>query len=578
MKRIFNKWLQAKLFGTMLFLIVAGVCQARTIHVPSEFSTIQAGIDTAVNGDLVLVSSGIYTSIGNKNLDFKGKAITVQSQNGQHETIIDCQGEGRGLFFHSGEGINSRFSGFTIKNGRVDDDSPYGGKGGGIYIYNSSPTISNCIVSQCRAEGFGGGGITLNTSSARIENTIIENNLAETCGGGLYIFDSASPTIYNTIIRKNKTSGASSGGGVCVIRSHPVLSRCTISYNESNLAYVGEGVTNSGGISFRDGSTGKLESSIISYNKAQERGGIGSWDAIPEITNCLIEKNEATVDGGGGIGLYNNSNALVSNSTIKNNTANGYGGGVSIWNPVASNTGPVFIDNIIENNDGGESGGGMNILDSSPEISRCIIRGNRSSTRAGIALRGVNGTTSSTLVNDLIYDNVAAGFGGGITCLGGAGAAVTNCTVVNNRSSIVSAGLYVEDANVSVVNSILWGNIPEDDSTIDARITYSDISGVHPDVGNFSSDPQFMSSTDFHLENDSPCIDTGNNSANHSPLLDLGRNNREDGEIDIGVYEYPYTEGGPGVHGKIGADIDAPGFPSNGSNIPSLLLLLLQRP
>lgn len=570
--RCFSEWL----ISGIVLLMATGICQARTINVPGEYSTIQAGIDAAVHGDTVLVASRTYSGTGNKNLDFRGKAITVQSSEGPANTVIDCQGSGRGVLFRSGEGADSRFSGFTIKNGYVNGLSLYGGKGGGIYCSNSSPTISDCVISYCRADGFGGGGIALYTSAARIEDTIIEHNSTETSGGGLLINDNSSPAVYNSIIRNNKTLGLSSGGGVCVIGSNPTISYCTISYNESNINYpysVGK-VTNSGGISFREGASGTMASSIISHNKAQERGGIGSWEATPTIINCLIENNEATVDGGGGLGFYQNSNAKISKSTIKNNTANEYGGGVSIWNETASGSGPLFTDCIIENNVAGDSSGGLNILDSSPEISRCIIRGNTASKRAGLGLKALNGTTSSVLVNNLVYNNTATTFGGGITCFSGAAATITNCTVVNNYSGSGSAGLYVDSANVSVANSILWGN-SRDDLTSGATITYSDVSGGYVGVGNKNSDPLFTSTTDFHLLIGSPCINAGNNAASHLSSVDLGGNNRiYDTVVGMGAYEFPYVGGGPGVSGKIGAHID----PSADSIITPVLFLLLHTP
>jgi hypothetical protein len=98
------------------------------------FPTIQQGIDHASTGDTVLVADGTFTGEGNKNLDFKGKAITVVSQNGPEKCVIDCEGEGRGFSFHSGEGSDSVLSGFTIKNGNRQ-------RAGGISCENSSPEI-----------------------------------------------------------------------------------------------------------------------------------------------------------------------------------------------------------------------------------------------------------------------------------------------------------------------------------------------------------------------------------------------------------------------------------------------------
>jgi len=88
--------------------------QAKTIRVPGDFLTIQKGIDAAVNGDTVLVAAGTYKGAGNKNLDFKGKAITVTSENGAALTIIDCEGVGRGFYFHSGETSKSVVGGLPL--------------------------------------------------------------------------------------------------------------------------------------------------------------------------------------------------------------------------------------------------------------------------------------------------------------------------------------------------------------------------------------------------------------------------------------------------------------------------------
>ena len=53
-----------------------------TLYVPDDYLTIQEAIDAAVNGDTVLVAPGTYA----ENIDFKGKAITVTSEQGDLNT------------------------------------------------------------------------------------------------------------------------------------------------------------------------------------------------------------------------------------------------------------------------------------------------------------------------------------------------------------------------------------------------------------------------------------------------------------------------------------------------------------
>lgn len=67
----------------------------KLLLVPAAFATIQAAIDAAVDDDTVVVADGIYGGVGNEQLDLKGKAITVRSQNGPTHCVIDCGGSGR---------------------------------------------------------------------------------------------------------------------------------------------------------------------------------------------------------------------------------------------------------------------------------------------------------------------------------------------------------------------------------------------------------------------------------------------------------------------------------------------------
>ena len=130
------------LISVLVLIFVVGVVHAATICVPQDQLTIQAGIDVAANGDTVLVDDGIYTGLGNVNINFNGKAITVTSVSGAQVTVIDCEEilDTRGVAFENGETNASVFNGFTIKNGNIQT----AGNGGGIICENSSsPTITN---------------------------------------------------------------------------------------------------------------------------------------------------------------------------------------------------------------------------------------------------------------------------------------------------------------------------------------------------------------------------------------------------------------------------------------------------
>ena len=241
-----------------IVLLMAPCTWAKTIHVPADSATIQTGIDGATDGDTVLVADGVYTGEGNKNIDFLGRAIVVRSQNGPEVTIIDCQGDGRGFYFHSGEGLNSRLEGFTIKRGNAS-------YGGGINCsYDTSPSITNCSILGNIA--YSGGGISCEDSSPTITSCYVSGNTAhasdhgEALGGGIHIFY-ASPTIIN----------------------------CTITGNRASVSPPWQGWAVGGGI-YCDGSA-TIINCTISGNSAVYIGGIACGTGPPHINNCIIWNN-----------------------------------------------------------------------------------------------------------------------------------------------------------------------------------------------------------------------------------------------------------------------------------------------
>ncbi len=176
-------------------LLGAAPLAAQTIHVPADQATIQSAIVAAVNGDTILVAAGTYK----ENIDFKGKAITLQSEQGPAVTILDGQHLGTVVTFDTGETLASVLNGFTIENGSTTF-------GAGIYILDASPTITgNVFVNNIESSGGYGAAIGGNVSSPDIERNSFENNScdAQFLSGVVSFINGSSPKIANNVFANN---------------------------------------------------------------------------------------------------------------------------------------------------------------------------------------------------------------------------------------------------------------------------------------------------------------------------------------------------------------------------------------
>src|SRR5262249_37935389 len=150
--------------------ITVTVRTAVTIRVPSEYQTIQSAIDAANYGDTALVAPGIYF----EHIDFRGKAITLTSETGPQDTVIDGGNTDPVVRFISGEGRNSTLNGFTLQNGRAGIGNQEAVEGGGVKIQGSSPTITNNVIMNNHA--CQGAGIGISSGSPLIQRNTITNN------------------------------------------------------------------------------------------------------------------------------------------------------------------------------------------------------------------------------------------------------------------------------------------------------------------------------------------------------------------------------------------------------------------
>ncbi|MFC1572615.1 hypothetical protein ACFL6M_03345 [Candidatus Eisenbacteria bacterium] len=339
------------LLTAVTLVCVSSSSQATIIHVPTDSTTIQGGINGAVNGDTVMVHPGTYI----ENIDFLGKAIVVTSEYGADSTVIDGNQSGSVVTFQSGETSNSVIEGFTLTNGSGTYFDPYWEYGGGgIFCNGSAPAIQyNAIAGNVANNG--GGIAAVFVSPAVITHNKIFGNSASPPpgriggGGGLVVgFDSNPEVSYNDIY--DNYSNVAGGGMACGFDCYPKVTNNTIRDNVANVygggiqiysytAGIFEhniimrnsslGDKGAGGISCRLGSFPVIASNLIIDNSALTYGGgIRCFDdAAPTIVNNLIMGNEADISGGG-IECDTGGSAIMTNTILWDNLAPA---GTEVW-------------------------------------------------------------------------------------------------------------------------------------------------------------------------------------------------------------------------------------------------------
>ncbi len=553
------------------FILVPQLISAATIHVPGNAATIQAGIDMAEDGDLVVVGPGTYTGDGNKNLDYYGKAITIKSETGAGSCVIDCENDGRGFIFQNGETIASVLDGFTIQNGNI-------GKAGGLWCKDySSPQIKNCIFinntastgSAVKCQGMSEarfencqfiadpsvnshtieiiedsniclerclfqenlfGTINIGNASAQLVECTIFGNPAATANyidiagiGNLNISDS---TINDAVIycegqlNISNTTGLRMkiwiiDGGSCVLNNF-TASHSNVSVSRGSCVCIIESdFQNIMGecIEIKDASSAEIIDTDFRDSNL-DSSCVYCWEATDLVmTGCVIENFNSTHWKPLIYTYY--TTVWLSDCIIRNNP--NYNSGI------ASSFGSLSLENvIIEENVSTGSGGGIRSASGELNMRDCIIRNNISEgeSSGGLFLYGTQGN----MINCLIMGNSAEKGGGAyISSMNDEFFSIRNSTFVDNTATSGS-GLYLGlgvTEKLYVRNSIFW-NIGDTEIDCygewDADFRYCTINGDIPGDGNINADPLFTSGPngDYYLsqraagqDSDSPCLDSG---------------------------------------------------------------------
>jgi len=445
-----------------------------------------------------------------------------------------------GTSFLFGGAYNFDIFGYLNANGTQEDSIkfiPDEGVSGwkGLCFRNSSSDSS--LLNYCLIAHSDSTGIVCDSASPTIKHcTIAHNHFYPNYslphrGAGIFCISSGALIDSCSIIDNQATNPYPVGaGGISVAGSDSV--RITHSLINANSGYSGGGI-------YIEGASCIIDDCIISENTLG--GGIKGYYDFLEITNCLIENNQTTWDGGG-ICLYPQGGSMryaVSNCTIRGNSAqNGAG---------------LAVDDVIS---------------SSCEISQCEISANIASEKGGgLYLMHAD---SGNIHNCLIRGNEAL-YGGGVCIIESYAPGISKCTIQNNSASD-GGGMYLSAAWFNpehpdylenfIIKDNLGGGVHFSNAIIPLEVRFSDLhdnqdgnfTGLNIPAGsgeivatnlngdscdiyhNIFLDPLFVNpdSGNFHLTQNSPCIDAGDPESPLDPDSTIA---------DMGVFYFPHVLG-----------------------------------
>lgn len=458
----------------LLLTMSISVCLSAVQHVPSDYPSIQEAINAASDGDVVLIADGVYSGVGNQDISYQGKAITVESVNGPEQCIINCLGTAtephRGFIFENDEPTLAILKGLTIKGGHATT-------GGSILTTgDASPHIINCHLIENAAEESGGGAFI--EGNTILENCTITDNQASEYGGGVYC--STDTKVINTLLAKNVAT--LSGGGIYCIDQASV-SGSIIENNHSLSKWAPFSFDNGGGGAFLRGSS-SVKNCTIKGNTAQGYGGGVMLSGESIIESCTVTTNQSDEQGGG---IYCSYHSHVMDTSVSGNTATDKGGGIQCTDH-AEVSGSIIVSNHCESSCediGDEScgGGGVSLSDDSILRQSTIQQNTANHTGGGVHIGG-NGNNclvyqcsildnrvlgkesegggisvfGGTIVESIISGNQAKEFGGGIACYNGH---LSFCEISDNRCETGGGGGVYSVWKSEIHNCLITGNISD---------------------------------------------------------------------------------------------------------------------
>ncbi|HUB26292.1 MAG TPA: choice-of-anchor Q domain-containing protein [Tepidisphaeraceae bacterium] len=468
----------------------------------NAYTSLQAALATPPSErQIVLVSQGTYTpgSSESSTFELNDNQEIFGSYAGYGASDPDSSGS-KFTSTLSGNLGNSQNSFSVVTADGVDSTATLQGftisgggggtDGGGLYDIDAVPTLAVCNFSN-DSSGLGGAIYNMDSSPTLVLATF--TNDTATDGGAIFDTADSSPSLSNSVFN---SCSAIQGGAIDAAGGESVV----------NCAFTADTAGGDGGAIYAEtGCTANLSQCTFTSDVAAGGGALYDSDASPSVANCTFLSDSATSGAGGGIEDATDSAPFVSGCNFDNDTAASAGGGI-----------------------------------------------------ASVSSQGT--VVNCTFVGD------SAPLGGAVSDQTVSAPTITNCTFTANTSGSDGGALYnALSSSPAVTNCIFWldaapvGQEIFNDSTSAPPVTYSDVDGGYAGTGNINADPLFVSNANpasgnygnLVLQQQSPCINVGNNSAIPSGITtDIAGHPRiVGGIVDLGAYEATYVYVDPAATG-----------------------------
>ena len=455
-------------------------------------ASISKGHELAIARNVpVFVAAGAYHESVDLSVSLLGgyEAFNWTRDIDAYKAIINSQGANGVLVDHSD--LKIAIQGFTI-NGHAGRTQEYTR---GIFVSRNA------------------------ASWVRIENNIIDGGDATLNASGVDIAKGQALIAHNTI-----------NGGNALMYVHGVY---VGEYEWGNVWIEHNEI--SGGVARRETETqgygievhGRTYRAWVFGNTIHGSAATRSAGVYVYGSDATIRRN--IIDGGSlgsSMGVYRIYTDTGNESTIvSDNFINGGSGGNSYGLYVSNNSHMICVGNVIDGGSGSDTSNGAYVFEGGLILINNTISGGSSAGRSyGIAQRqDYNYSNWMTVVN-----NIIGGGSGGTSSTSIATAGLRMWLHNNLLYRASGSGCHLEDNNscinsISAINQCAWNNCQEA-------------------VDNLQEEPGFISATDYHITQDSDCVDNGKNPSSYYDgeeiYTDIDHQSRPMGDaVDIGADE-----------------------------------------